>query len=108
MTCSGYNIELPVKDTSEGKLAFRGKEAKKFMCQFEASEHTDSSEIQVSTISLYLGNEKKCCVIMRFPAAGKETNVLDRLYPEIQQLRYVPPALRISLPDFSLKINLMV
>ncbi|XP_058808677.1 trafficking protein particle complex subunit 11 [Phymastichus coffea] len=87
VTGLGYNIELPVKDINEENFVFRGKESKKFVCQFEASQYIDSSEIQLNRVSLYLGNEKKCCIIMKFPSAGKETNMLDRLYPEIQQLR---------------------
>lgn len=36
-----------------------------------------------------MGDSAHCCIILRFSAVSRETNVLDCLYPEIQQLRYV-------------------
>jgi len=35
-----------------------------------------------------MGDIGHCCIILRFSAMDRETNLLDRLYPEIQQLRY--------------------
>lgn len=88
VTSPGYNSEFPVSDAAgQNNVVFSAKESKKFICQFKAPQQNDSSEIQISTISLYLGNDKRCCVILRFSAAGRETNHLDRMYPEIQQLR---------------------
>ena len=75
-------------DGSVGNIVFSAKEVKKFVCQFEAPQQNDSPEMQISTISLHLGNDKKCSIILRFSAAGRESNFLERLYPEIQQLRY--------------------
>lgn len=88
VTSPGFSTELPVDDINEDTLVFNANEAKKFSCNFEPPKQNDSFEIQINTISLYLGNEKECCVILRFSAAGRENNFLDRLYPEIQQLRY--------------------
>ena len=62
---------------------------KKFPYQFEAVQQNDSTEIRITTISLYMSNNKMCCIILRFSAVGRETNFLSQLYPEIQQLRYV-------------------
>ncbi|XP_001606110.2 trafficking protein particle complex subunit 11 [Nasonia vitripennis] len=88
VTSPGYNSEFPVSDAAgQNNVVFSAKESKKFICQFKTPQQNDSSEIQISTISLYLGNDKRCCVILRFSASGRETNHLDRMYPEIQQLR---------------------
>lgn len=85
----GYNSEFIVADAEHNNLIFQGKEMKKFIYQFQASLQNDSSKIRITTISLYMGNDKTCCIILRFSVAGKETNFLNRLYPEIQQFRYV-------------------
>lgn len=87
VTSPGYNAELPLNDMNEDSLLFHANETKKFYCHFEPSPQNDSFDIQINTISLYLGNEKGCSVILRFSATGRENNYLDRLYPEIQQLR---------------------
>jgi hypothetical protein len=88
VTSPGYNLEIPITISQGENLIFSAKEVKKFHCQFEAPQPNDSPELQISTISLYLGSEKRCCVILRFSASGRESNLLDRMYPEIQQLRY--------------------
>lgn len=62
---------------------------KKFHFNFRAPHQNDGVEIRVSTVSLQMGDSTHCCIILRFSAMGRETNLLDRLYPEIQQLRYV-------------------
>ncbi|OAD60815.1 Trafficking protein particle complex subunit 11, partial [Eufriesea mexicana] len=82
-----YNSEFIVADAEHNNLIFHGKEMKKFVYQFQASLQNDSSKIRITTISLYMGNDKICCIILRFSVAGKETNFLSRLYPEIQQFR---------------------
>ncbi|XP_076754890.1 trafficking protein particle complex subunit 11 gry isoform X1 [Xylocopa sonorina] len=83
----GYNSEFTVADAEHNDLNFHGKEMKKFLYQFQAPQQNDNSEIRITTISLFMGNEATCCIILRFSAVGRETNFLSRLYPEIQQLR---------------------
>ena len=83
----GYNSEFPVTDPKHSDLIFRAKEMKKFHYQFQAPQQSDGSEIRITTISLYMGNDDVCCIILRFSAVGRDTNYLSRLYPEIQQLR---------------------
>ncbi|XP_043524770.1 trafficking protein particle complex subunit 11 isoform X1 [Frieseomelitta varia] len=83
----GYNSEFVIADAEHNTLVFRGKEMKKFPYQFEALQQNDSTEIRITTISLYMSNNKMCCIILRFSAVGRETNFLSQLYPEIQQLR---------------------
>lgn len=83
----GFNSEFTVADSQQNNLTFNGKEMKKFPCQFQAPQQSDGSEIRITTISLHMGNDTSCCIIMRFSTMGRETNFLDRLYPEIQQLR---------------------
>lgn len=85
----GYNEEFIINDTKHSNLIFHGKEMKKFLHQFQAPQKNDSNEMRITTISLYMGNDESCCIILRFSALGRETNFLSRLYPEIQQLRYV-------------------
>lgn len=85
----GYNSEFVVADAEHNNLIFHGKEMRKFPYQFEAPQQNESSEIRITTISLYMSSDKMCCIILRFSAIGRETNFLSRLYPEIQQLRYV-------------------
>lgn len=83
----GYNEEFIINDTKHSNLIFHGKEMKKFLHQFQAPQKNDSNEMRITTISLYMGNDESCCIILRFSALGRETNFLSRLYPEIQQLR---------------------
>ncbi|XP_068969892.1 trafficking protein particle complex subunit 11 isoform X1 [Bombus flavifrons] len=83
----GYNSEFVVADAEHNNLIFHGKEMRKFPYQFEAPQQNESSEIRITTISLYMSSNKMCCIILRFSAVGRETNFLSRLYPEIQQLR---------------------
>ncbi|CAK9810108.1 Trafficking protein particle complex subunit 11 [Anthophora plagiata] len=82
-----YNSELTVADAEHSNLVFRGNEVKKFPYDFQASQQNDGSKIRITTISLYMGSETTCCIILRFSSVGRETNFLSRLYPEIQQLR---------------------
>lgn len=83
----GYSSEFAVSDTKDKPVIFQEKETKKFLCQFQARQQDVGNEIQISTISLYLGSESNCCLVMRFSALGGEGNILDRMYPEIQQFR---------------------
>ncbi|KAG7196538.1 hypothetical protein KM043_018560 [Ampulex compressa] len=87
ISSSGYNSDITVADGRKDNLIFCTKETKKLYCHFQALQQYDGSEIRITTISLHMGNETNCCIILRFSAMGKETNCLDRLYPEIQQLR---------------------
>ncbi|XP_014236114.1 trafficking protein particle complex subunit 11 [Trichogramma pretiosum] len=86
ITSPGYSAEFPITDSNMENLVFKAKESKKFLCQFEAPRN-DSPELQISAISIYLGNESKCCIAIRFSSTGRDTNLLERMYPEIQQLR---------------------
>ncbi|XP_051176751.1 trafficking protein particle complex subunit 11 [Leptopilina boulardi] len=79
----GYNLEIPIIGSSED-FKFRQNEIKKFTCQFQVQ--CNGNEIQISAVSFYLGRENNCCVVMRFSPNGSDNSV-DRLYPEIQQLR---------------------
>ncbi|XP_014475297.1 PREDICTED: trafficking protein particle complex subunit 11 [Dinoponera quadriceps] len=81
----GYNVEIPVSDTQLSNLVFQPKETKKFYFNFKAPHQ--SVEIRISTVSLQMGDSAHCCIILRCSAMGRETNLFDRLYPEIQQLR---------------------
>ncbi|XP_076289261.1 trafficking protein particle complex subunit 11 gry isoform X2 [Lasioglossum baleicum] len=83
----GYSSELTISNAENCNLTFNAKEMKKLLYQFEAPQTTDGSKIRITTISLYMGNHNVCCIVLRFSAAGRETNLLNRLYPEIQQLR---------------------
>ncbi|XP_011496669.1 PREDICTED: trafficking protein particle complex subunit 11 [Ceratosolen solmsi marchali] len=87
VTGSGYKSEIPIIDSHDRNLIFSAKEVKKYLCQFEAPQLDDSLEIQINKVNLNLGNDKRCSVILQFSASGRETNLLDRMYPEIQQLR---------------------
>ncbi|XP_015435876.1 PREDICTED: trafficking protein particle complex subunit 11 [Dufourea novaeangliae] len=81
----GYSSEFIIADAQSSNLIFNAKETKKFLYQFQATQTTDGSEIRITTISLYMGNDTVCCILLRFSAVGKETNFLSQLYPEIQQ-----------------------
>ncbi|XP_014211822.1 trafficking protein particle complex subunit 11 isoform X2 [Copidosoma floridanum] len=112
VTSPGYNSEFPASDPNQGNLEFDANEVKTFLCRFEAPQPNDTPEIQISTISIYLGNDKKCCVVLKFSAAGREAGLLDRLYPEIQQLRggtfdTVRPLIvtKIQLKELNVAIN---
>ncbi|XP_046424871.1 trafficking protein particle complex subunit 11 isoform X1 [Neodiprion fabricii] len=83
----GYSSEFAVSDIQDKPVIFQEKETKKFLCQFQARQQDVGNEIQISTVSLYLGSDSNRCLIMRFSALGGENNVLDRTYPEIQQIR---------------------
>lgn len=83
----GYNVEAPVSVAQQSDLVFQAKETKKFYFTFKAPHQ--SAEIRISTVSLQMGDNARCCIMLRFSAMGRETNLFDRLYPEIQQLRYV-------------------
>ncbi|XP_076626915.1 trafficking protein particle complex subunit 11 gry isoform X2 [Colletes latitarsis] len=83
----GYSSEFTVTDAKSSNLIFNAKETKKFLYQFQATQQNDGSEIRITTISLYMGNDTVCSIVLRFYAIGRETNFLSRLYPEIQQLR---------------------
>lgn len=83
------NSEFTVTDAKSSNLTFHAKETKKFLCKFQAPKQSDGSEIRITTISLFMGNDTICCIVLRFSTVGRETNFLSRLYPEIQQLRYV-------------------
>lgn len=82
----GCNSELELKYNFDTNLKFEANEMKKFICEFTAPAQVDGSEIQISTVSLYLGNENYC-IIMRFSPATSDATVLERFYPEIQQYR---------------------
>jgi hypothetical protein len=84
----GYNTEVPV-NAQQSDLIFQAKEMKKFYFNFKTPHQNDGVEIRISTVSLQMGDNTRCCVVLRFSAMGRETNLLDRLYPEIQQLRCV-------------------
>lgn len=90
ITVSGpaYNAEIPVSDIQTSDLIFQAKEMKKFYFHFKAPFQNDGVEIRISTISLQMGDSAHCCIILRFSTMSRETNMFDRLYPEIQQLRY--------------------
>ncbi|XP_020292596.1 trafficking protein particle complex subunit 11 [Pseudomyrmex gracilis] len=83
----GYNAEIPVSNAQQSDLIFQAKETKKFYFKFRAPHQNDGVEIRVSTVSLQIGDKARCCIILRFSAMGRETSLLDRLYPEIQHLR---------------------
>ncbi|XP_043685900.1 trafficking protein particle complex subunit 11 isoform X1 [Vespula pensylvanica] len=84
----GFNTEIVVAIPQHNNvdLVFSSNQIKKFYGQFGAPSLCDSSEIRIGTVTLFMGNETQCCIVLRFPAAGKETNLLHRLYPEIQLL----------------------
>lgn len=83
----GYNTEIPLNAPQQCELTFQAKEMKKFYFNFKTPRPSDGVEIRISTVSLQMGDEARCCIVLRFSAMGRETNLLDRLYPEIQQLR---------------------
>ncbi|XP_018405542.1 PREDICTED: trafficking protein particle complex subunit 11 isoform X1 [Cyphomyrmex costatus] len=83
----GYNAEIPIDEIQQPELIFQAKETKKFYFNFRAPRQNDGVEIRISTVSLQMGDSAHCCIMLRFSAMGRETNLLDRLYPEIQQLR---------------------
>ncbi|XP_024945200.1 trafficking protein particle complex subunit 11 [Cephus cinctus] len=83
----GYSSEFAVTDANNKPLIFQSNETKTFLCQFQARQQDVGSEIQIRRVSLYLGNDTSCCVILGFTGIGGETNLLERLYPEIQQFR---------------------
>ncbi|KAJ8683030.1 hypothetical protein QAD02_018822 [Eretmocerus hayati] len=87
VTSPGFNQDIPVTDSNGSSFKFNAHESRQFSCSFKALEQTDSTDFQISTVSLYMGNTRKCSIILRFSTAGKEANLFDRLYPEIQQLR---------------------
>ncbi|CAD6215592.1 GSCOCG00000404001-RA-CDS [Cotesia congregata] len=87
ITVESFNSEFAVKVTADSSLCFDAKETKKYICEFPARKNSDDSEIRISAVSLYLGNENNFCIVMKFPATGTDTAALDRFYPEIQQLR---------------------
>lgn len=76
-----------MSDIQDKPVIFHERETKKFLCQFQARQQDIGNEIQISTISLYLGSDGNRCLVMRFSALGGEGNILDRMYPEIQQFR---------------------
>ncbi|XP_033218517.1 trafficking protein particle complex subunit 11 [Belonocnema kinseyi] len=82
----GHSAEFAITGSEQNDLLFHDGETKKFLCQFQTPPQTDGTEMQISVISLYLGRENNCCVVMRFSATG-EANSTDRTYPEVQQLR---------------------
>ncbi|KAK0178490.1 hypothetical protein PV327_007378 [Microctonus hyperodae] len=83
---TGCNSDFAVTETSIMNFKFIPNEIKKFICEFPAPQQSDGKEIQIIAVSLYLGNDENC-IIMRFSAVGGDLMVLDRFYPEIQQLR---------------------
>ncbi|XP_076233472.1 trafficking protein particle complex subunit 11 gry isoform X2 [Calliopsis andreniformis] len=83
----GYNSEFIVTDAERSNLIFCANEMKKFPYQFQVPQQSDGSEIRITTISLYMGNDTVCCIILRFLAVGRDSNYMRQLYPEIQQLR---------------------
>ncbi|XP_017788618.1 PREDICTED: trafficking protein particle complex subunit 11 [Habropoda laboriosa] len=87
ISSSEYNSELIVTDAEHSNLVFHGNEVKKFPYEFQVPQQNDSNKIRITTISLYMGSETTCSIILRFSSVGRETNFLSRLYPEIQQLR---------------------
>lgn len=84
----GFNTEIVITDHQDNNLdlTFSANEIKKFYCKFVAPSLSDSSEIRIGTVTLFMGNDTQCCIILRFLPTGKETNLLHRLYPEIQLL----------------------
>lgn len=89
-TPGNNNDFLATPETSnddEDSRVLRPLETKKFVCEFVAPSQNDPTDIHISNVSLYLGNESKCCIVMRFSTTTGETTMLDRFYPEIQQLR---------------------
>ncbi|XP_031844601.1 trafficking protein particle complex subunit 11 gry isoform X2 [Nomia melanderi] len=84
---SGYSSDFTITGAEHCNLTFAAKEMKKLQYQFQAPQTTDSSEIRISTVSLHMGDDTVCCIVLRFSALGRETNFLSRLYPEVQQLR---------------------
>ncbi|KAK2581512.1 hypothetical protein KPH14_005173 [Odynerus spinipes] len=84
----GFNTEIVVTDHQHSNvdLVFSANEMKKFYGKFVAPPLSDSSEIRIGTVTLFMGGDAQCCIILRFPPTGKETNLLHRLYPEIQLL----------------------
>ncbi|KAL0106721.1 hypothetical protein PUN28_015336 [Cardiocondyla obscurior] len=89
MTVSGpgYNADISNNEIQQSDLIFQAKEVKKFYFNFKAPYQNDGVEIRINTISLQMGDSAFCCIILRFSAMGREANLMDRMYPEIQQLR---------------------
>lgn len=85
----GYNAEIPVSNIQQSDFIFQPKETKKFYFNFKVPHQNDNAEIGISAVSLQMGDNARCIITLRFSAMGRETNPFDRLYPEIQQLRYV-------------------
>lgn len=75
-------MEIPINGSVED-FTFRDGETKKFSCQFQVE--CQGSEIHIGGVSVYLGKENNCCVVMRFSPSGNDNS--DRLYLELQQLR---------------------
>lgn len=86
-SASGNMEFTAVPESNEDSSILLPQDTKKFVCEFVASRQTNPNDIHISVVSLYLGNESKCCIVMRFSTTNGETNMLDRFYPEIQQLR---------------------
>ncbi|XP_057320612.1 trafficking protein particle complex subunit 11 [Microplitis mediator] len=108
----GFSSEFPVKETADKNLCFAAKETKKFICEFPAGQQPEASEIKITAVSLYLGNDNNFCIVMKFSAAGSDPALLDRFYPDIQQLRNgtfetIRPitAAEIKQPESSLNIS---
>ncbi|XP_034951307.1 trafficking protein particle complex subunit 11 [Chelonus insularis] len=90
---NGITFECPItgKTSIEGEqnisFKFEANETKKFHCTFLTPQQPDGSEMQISVISLYLGNENNFSIIMKFSPMGTVFSVLDRFYSDIQSHR---------------------
>ncbi|XP_023290786.1 trafficking protein particle complex subunit 11 isoform X2 [Orussus abietinus] len=92
---AGYSSEFRLDDgldwrdsgSMDTSLKIASGETKKRVCSFRVPKQPSGTELQITSVSLYLGDEKSYCVVLRFSATNGESNLLDRLYPEIQQLR---------------------
>ncbi|XP_015120848.1 trafficking protein particle complex subunit 11 [Diachasma alloeum] len=62
----GMSTEIPVEENSDRGCRFEGEELRRLRCEFPASQVPDGTEIQVSLVSLVLGNEKRR-IILKFP-----------------------------------------
>ncbi|XP_066598539.1 trafficking protein particle complex subunit 11-like [Prorops nasuta] len=83
----GCNSELSVIEIQDYNFTLHAKEMRKFTCHFQPAQQIDGSEIRINAISVFFGIESSCSIVLRFSPVGREVNFLDRLYPEIQQLR---------------------
>ncbi|XP_063973800.1 trafficking protein particle complex subunit 11 isoform X3 [Diachasmimorpha longicaudata] len=62
----GMSTEVPIEKSGDEEFAFEGGELRRLKCEFSSPQVPDGTEIQVSLVTLVLGNEKRR-VVLKFP-----------------------------------------